>query len=159
ILPGTNCIINTEVAMSRTVRRILGFDSLEGKVLLSSGMADPAAAVHVAKVRRFLLNGTVSGLPYGSIHQDGLLLSTFALTGKAQSMGKVTGSLNLANAMITHGKMPDLSAATITLSNSHGSIQLTMASSPSRRYIFVVTDGTGSYATASGSGTAVIAFN
>jgi hypothetical protein len=145
--------------MSRTARRTLGFDSLEGKVLLSTGLADPAAAVHVAKTKRFLLNGTVYGLPFGSVQQGELLVSTFSLAGNAQSMGNVGGSLKLAHPTITQGKLPDLSNATITLSNSKGSVQLTMAASPSRRYIFVVTGGTGSYASASGSGTAIISFN
>ena len=40
-----------------------------------------------------------------------------------------------------------------------GSVQLKMASSPSNRYIFIVTSGAGAYASAFGSGTAVISYN
>jgi hypothetical protein len=145
--------------MSKTARRALGFDSLEGKVLLSTGMADPARAVHVAKVQRFLLNGALFGLPYGTIQQTGFAVSSFSVVGKAQSMGKVSGSFSLANPFIAQGKLPDLSGAKLTLSNQRGSVQLTMASSPSHRYIFVVTSGTGSYTSLYGSGTAVISFN
>jgi hypothetical protein len=121
-------------------------------------MADPAAAVHVAKVKRFLLNGALHGLPYGSIEQNGFVISSFSLVGKAQSMGKVSGSLDLANPFIAHGKLPNLSGARLTLFSQQGAVQLMMASSPSHRYVFVVTSGTGSYASVSGSGIAMISF-
>ena len=54
--------------------------------------------------------------------------------------------------------MPTLSNATLTVSNMRGSIQLKMASSPSNRYVFIVTYGSGVYASAFGSGTAVITY-
>jgi hypothetical protein len=148
-----------EVSMTKTTRRILAFDSLEGKILLSTGMADPATTVHMAKVKHFLLTGTLKGIPYGSIQQDGIQVSSFSLTGTAQSMGKVNGSLGLADPIIAPGKKPDLSNATLTLSNARGSVQLKMAASPSTRYIFVLTSGSGSYASAFGSGTAVISYS
>ena len=145
--------------MTKTARRTLAFDSLEGKILLSTGMADPAATVHKAMFKRFLLNGTLQGIPYGSIHQGGIEVSSFSLTGTARSMGKVAGSLGLADPLIAPGKKPNLSNATLTLSNSRGSVQLKMAASPSNRYIFVLTSGSGNYASEFGSGTAVISFN
>jgi hypothetical protein len=145
--------------MTRTAQRTLAFDSLEGKVLLSTGMADPAATVHRAAIKHFLLNGTLKGIPYGSVQQNGIEVSSFTLTGTARSMGKVNGSLGLANPVIAPGREPNLSNATLTLSNSRGSAQLTMAASPSNRYVFVVTSGTGSYASAFGSGTAIIAYS
>src|SRR5262245_45959642 len=116
--------------MSKTSRRTLGFDSLEGKVLLSTGLADPAATIHLAKVKRFLLNGVLHGLPFGTIRQNGFAVSSFPVLGKAQSMGQVSGSLELANPFIAQGKRPDLNGARLTLSNSKGSVQLMMASSP-----------------------------
>jgi len=128
-------------------------------MLLSHGLGDPANAVHFARAQRFLLNGALYGLPYGSIEQTGMQVSSFSVTGGARSMGNVGGSFNLANSFIGHGKLPNLSSATLTLSNQAGSVDVTMASSPSHRYIFVVTSGTGSYASARGSGTAVISFN
>ena len=142
----------------KTARRTLAFDSLEGKVLLSTGMADPAATVHRAEVKHFLLNGTLQGIPYGSIQQGGIEVSSFSLTGLAQSMGKVNGSLDLADPLIAPGRKPNLSNATLTLSNSRGSVQLKMAASPSNRYIFVLTSGSGTYASEFGSGAAVIAY-
>jgi hypothetical protein len=151
-------IINTEVSMTKTARRPLAFDSLEGKVLLSAGIADPAKTVLRAEVKTFLLTGTLKGIPYGSVQQDGIEVSSFSLTGTAKSMGKVEASLNLADPLIAPGKKPELSNATLDLSNSRGSVQLTMAASPSTRYIFVVTSGSGNYASALGSGTAVITY-
>ena len=145
--------------MTKTVRRTPAFDSLEGKILLSTGMADPAATVHRTTVNHFLLNGTLKGIPYGSIQQGGIAVSSFSLTGSARSMGKVNGSLGLTDPLIAPGRKPDLSNATLTLSNSRGSVQLTMAASPSNRYIFVLTSGSGSYATEFGSGTAIISYN
>ena len=146
--------------MSRTTRRILAFDAMEGRVLLSSGMADPAAVVHRAKVNlaHFLVNGTYKGIPYGTVGPDGITVSSFNLAGKAQSMGNVAASLALSDPIIAPGNLPDLTNATLTLSNKRGSIQLKMASSPSNRYIFIVTNGAGVYSSAFGSGTAVISY-
>src|SRR4051812_43776147 len=123
--------------MSRTQRRTLAFESLEGKVLLSRGMIPGAKAVpaivHRARATPFLLDGSVAGLPYGAIHDRGIQVSSFNVVGRAKAMGRVNGSFHLANSLIPQGKMPDLSDATLTLSNSKGSVQLTMASSPSTR--------------------------
>ena len=64
--------------MSRTTRRTLAFDAMEGRVLLSSGMADPAAVVHRAPAQvpgqpaQFLLNGTLKGIPFGTVGPDGI---------------------------------------------------------------------------------------
>ena len=122
-------------------------------------MADPAATVHRVQVKHFLVNGTLKGIPYGSIQQNGIEVASFSLTGTAKSMGKVNGSLDLADPLIAAGKKPNLSNATLTLSNSRGSVQLTMAASPSNRYIFVLTSGSGMYASEYGSGTAIIAYS
>jgi hypothetical protein len=144
--------------MTKATRRTLAFDSLEGKVLLSTGVADPAATVHKATFKHFLLNGNLQGIPYGSIQQGGIEVSSFSFTGSTQSMGKVAGSLGLADPLIAPGKKPDLSNATLTLSNPRGSVQLKMASSPSNRYIFVLTTGSEIYASEFGSGTAIISY-
>jgi hypothetical protein len=153
--------------MSRTTRRTLAFDAMEGRVLLSSGMghpgavAHPAAVVHRAKaqVSHVVLNGTLMGIPFGTVNQDGIKVSSFALKGKTSSMGKVKASLVLTDTLIAPGKQPDLSNATLTLSNARGSVQLKTAASPSTRYVFIVTSGTGTYASAYGSGAAVISYN
>ncbi len=143
--------------MRRTRRP--AFESLEGKILLSTGMADPALAVHRAKVQRFSLNGTLKGIPFGTIQQAGIFVTAFFVTGSPRSMGKVSGSLNLADPLLSPGKMPNLSNATLTMSNARGSVQLRMAASPSRRYVFVVTSGSGGFESAFGSGTAVVSYN
>ncbi len=145
----------------RTRPRPPSFESLEGKILLSTGMADPAVVVHRAraKVQRFLLNGTLKGIPFGTIQQTGIEVTSFFVTGSPRSMGKVSGSLDLADPLIAPGKMPNLSNATLNLSNARGGVQLRMAASPSNRHVFVVTSGSGGYASAYGSGTAVISYN
>ena len=137
--------------MSRTTRRTLAFDAMEGRVLLSAGMADPAAVVHRAALAhrtrasmpRFLLNGTLRGIPFGTVGPDGINVQSFTLVGKAQSMGRVAGSLALNNTIISPGKKPDLSNATLIVSNLRGGVQLKMAASPSNRYVFIVTSGSG----------------
>lgn len=106
----------------RTRPRPPSFESLEGKILLSTGMADPAVVVHRAraKVQRFLLNGTLKGIPFGTIQQTGIEVTSFFVTGSPRSMGKVSGSLDLADPLIAPGKMPNLSNATLNLSNARG---------------------------------------
>src|SRR5262245_9992899 len=134
-LDGAN---NKEVAMSRTTRRTLAFDAMEGRVLLSSGLGHPAAVAHPAAVVRraqarlshVLLNGTLAGIPFGTVTQDGIKVSSFTLKGKTQSLGKVTASLALTDTLISPGKEPDLSNATLTLSNARGSVQIKTAASP-----------------------------
>jgi hypothetical protein len=147
--------------MSRTTRRTPTFDAMEGRVLLSSGMRDPAAHVHRAEfnVGHFKLNGTLVGIPYGTIGQDGIVVSAFPLSGRAKSMGKVTGSLSLTDPIIAPGRQPDLSNATLTLSNARGTVQIKTAESPSNRHVFIVTYGSGAYASVYGSGTAIITYN
>lgn len=152
--------------MSRTARRIPTFDAMEGKVLLSAGMGHPAevarpsAAVRRAEAQlsRVLLTGTLAGIPFGTINQNGIVVSSFTMTGKTQTMGHVGVTLGLTDHLIAPGKQPDLSNATITLSNAKGSVQIKTDASPSNRYIFIVTGGTGVYSAAYGSGTAVISY-
>jgi hypothetical protein len=153
--------------MSRTTRRTLTFDAIEGRILLSAGLGHPAAVAHPAahverakvKTGPVVLNGKLMGIPFGTVSQAGITVSTFNLGGKVQSMGKVAASLALTDKLIAPGKQPDLGNATLTLANGRGSVQVKTASSPSNRYIFIVTGGTGAYASGYGSGTAVISYN
>ena len=157
--------------MSRTTRRTLAFDAMEGRLLLSAGMghpspsAHPAAEVHRARARaraqvsHISLTGTLVGIPFGTVTQEGIHVSSFLLKGKTKTMGRVSASLNQTDTVIVPGKQPNLSNATLTLSNRRGSVQIKTAASPSSRYIFIVTSGTGVYSAAYGSGTAIISFN
>jgi hypothetical protein len=145
--------------MLKTKRRTLAFDCLEGKVLLSTGMANPVWAAPSAKVNHFILNGSLYGLPFGTIQNNGVHVASFGVAGHVHTMGRVIGDLHLANGFVAQGKLPNLSNATLNLGNARGNVQLTTASSPSNRYVFVVTSGTGDYAAALGSGTMVISFN
>jgi hypothetical protein len=81
------------------------------------------------------------------------------MAGRAKSMGKVTGSLQLIPNVIAPGALPDLDNAILTLSNARGSVQIRMASSPSNRHVFVVTSGSGAYASVFGSGTVIMTYN
>jgi hypothetical protein len=48
--------------MSKPPRRTLSFDSLEGKVLLSTGMTDPAATVQRPTTHGLFLKGVLTGV-------------------------------------------------------------------------------------------------
>ncbi len=143
--------------MLKTKRRTLQFDSLEGKVLLSTGMADPAATVKRDVVKRLNLDGDLYGIPTGSTGPEGYNVATFAVGGTAAAMGKVSGSFDLANAFIPIGKRPNLGGASLTLTNLKGSVQLAIAPSKTSLYHFTITSGTDHYAGATGSGTLSIA--
>lgn len=155
--------------MSRTVRRALAFDAMEGRVLLSGGMGHPAALAHPAAIMQrhrtkaavshILLNGTLVGIPFGTVTRDGIVVSSFPVKGKVLTMGRVAGSLLLTDTIIAPGRKPDLSNATLNLSNPRGGVQLKTAAAPGNRYIFIVTGGSGAYASAYGSGTAVISYD
>ena len=153
--------------MTRTTRRTLGFESVEGRVLLSVGMQQHHAFRHThamvhrasAQLSHVMLNGVLMGIPYGTAGQGGITVSTFNLTGRTRSLNKVSASLELNDNVIAPGQQPNLSNATLTLWNRRGSVQLKTAASPSNRYIFIVTTGTGTYANAYGSGAAAIAYN
>jgi hypothetical protein len=142
--------------MLKTKRRLLQFDSLEGKVLLSAGMANPAATKHHDTVKPFVMTGSLSGLPNGSPGVAGYTETSFPVAGHLASMGRVNGSFSLADPFIPIGKLPDLAGASLTLENSKGTVQLAIAQAKKHKYKFTVVSGTDSYAKASGSGTMAI---
>ncbi len=153
--------------MLKSKRRSLQFDSLEGKLLLSTGIRDPATAVHHVTVHHvtihrdtvkpFLLNGNLSGTPMGSPDRLGYSVSSFPVSGRVGSMGNVTGSFYLADTFVPIGKRPDLGDSTLILTNPNGSIQLTITPDKSNLYHFTISGGTNHYATMTGSGTLSIA--
>ncbi len=142
--------------MLKSSGRLPSFDSLEGKVLLSAGMAGPAVTVHRDAAKRFLLNGSLSGLPNGSPGINGYTETSFPVAGHLASMGKVNGSFRLENAFIPTGKMPNLNGASLTLQSAKGSVQLAIAKSKKHHYQFAVISGTKGYVSAAGAGTIVI---
>lgn len=147
--------------MPRTARRALAFESMEGRILLSHWMDHHPVAMHRdrAAMTHFLLNGSLVGIPFGTVGPDGIKVSSFTLTGRTRAMGKVAASLAMTDNIIAPGKQPDLSNATLTLNNHRGSVQIKTAASPGTRYIFIVTGGTGVYSSAYGSGVAAIRYN
>jgi hypothetical protein len=142
--------------MLKTKRRLLQFDSLEGKVLLSAGMANPAATKHHNMVKPFVMTGSLSGLPNGFPGVAGYTETFFPVVGHLASMGRVNGSFSLADPFIPIGKLPDLAGASLTLENSKGTVQLAIAQAKKHKYKFTVISGTDSYAKASGAGTMAI---
>ena len=142
--------------MANSRRRALQFDSLEGKVLLSTGMADPAATIYQHKAPRFHMNGNLTGLPSGTSGPDGYSVNAFAVSGHIASMGNVGGSFYLSDTFIPVGKMPNLSKATFILSNENGSVRFTLNASRTHHYHFTIISGTGDDTWASGSGTLTI---
>jgi hypothetical protein len=147
-------VINKEVPMSKTTRRTLSFDSLEGKVLLSTGMADPAATVARATARGLSLKGVLTGVS----SPTGVAVTSFTVKGNAGAMGRVRGTLALAIPLVP-GRAPKLSGAILTLTNRLGHIQLTIGKSSTVYYNYVITAGTGSFAGASGSGLITLHFS
>ncbi len=138
--------------MLKTKRRSLQFDCLEGKMLLSNALADPATVIQQDVVKHFHLNGALVGLPLGSASHSGFSVSTFLVQGHIASLHRVTGFLNLADTLIPTGKKPNLTSASLTLVNRQGSVVLTIYKTTNRYYDFKVVSGTDSYADAAGSG-------
>ena len=142
--------------MSKTTRRTLQFESLEGKVLLSSGMANPAATVFNYKTVRFHLNGNLEGVPGGTVGPSGYLVSSFPMVGHITSMGNVSGAFYLMHTFIPYRKIPDLSKSSLVLANQKGSIAIALDASGSHHYKFKIMSGSGIYTYASGSGNLTI---
>jgi hypothetical protein len=136
--------------MLKTRRRLPQFDCLEDKVLLS------AAAGHRDVAKRFLLNGSLSGLPNGSPGINGFTETSFPVAGHLASMGKINGSFSLEDGFIPVGKQLNLNGASLTLDNSKGSVHLAIAQAKKHQYKFTVVSGTKGYAKAAGSGTIAI---
>jgi hypothetical protein len=144
-----------EVLMLKTKRHLPQFDSLEGKVLLSVGIADPAISTHRDTARRIQLNGSLAGLPNGSPGIAGFSETSFPVAGKLGSMGAVRGSFSLEDTFIPIGKLPNLNGASLALGNSKGSVRLAITQAK-HAYKFTVVSGTEAYASTSGSGTIAI---
>jgi hypothetical protein len=135
----------------KTQRRSLQFDCLEGKVLLSVGMADPASTVYRAASATFRLNGSLFGVPISTGSSNGTDVSSFTLKGTLASMGRVKGTFALADAF-NYGGQPNLSNARLTLSNRKGSVAIQIGMSSTNFYDYIITSGSGRFASASGSG-------
>ena len=136
--------------MSKTTRRALQFESLEGKVLLSSGISDPAATVFKLKTVRFHLNGNIAGVPGGTAGPSGFLVSSFPIAGHVTSMGNVSGAFYLMHTFVRYRKLPDLSKSSLVLANQKGSVAIALNASGSHHYKFKIMSGTGIYTFASG---------
>lgn len=142
--------------MLKTKCHLLQFDCLEGKLLLSTGTADPAVTKHHDTIKRFVMTGSLSGLPNGSPGVAGYTETSFPVAGHLASMGSVNGSFSLADPFIPIGKLPNLTGASLTLENSKGTVRLAIAQAKKHKYKFTIVSATDSYAKVSGSGTVTI---
>jgi hypothetical protein len=145
-------VIDMEVPMLKTHRRSLQFDSLEGKVLLSTAMADPAGAVHRSTAKPLNLSGSLQGLPTGKFVSNGLQVSSFPVSGHIASMGRVHGLFLLSNKLVPRGKLPDLTNSLLVLTNQEGSLLLGIKPSSAHRYSFQIIGVTTHYLSVTGSG-------
>jgi hypothetical protein len=145
--------------MASSRRRTLGFDCLEGKLLLSTGMANPAAIVHQAKANRFHLNGTLRGIPSGTAVPNGFIVSSFVLSGNVASMGHVEGIFFLKDSFVPSGKLPDLSKASLVLLNQKGRVNIALNATSSHHYKFTIMSGSGDYTFASAKGHLTVSGN
>jgi hypothetical protein len=142
--------------MSRPTRRVLHFESLEDLVLLSRGLADPAAAIEQGFVQPLHLNGAVVGFPLGLSHQGNYTVSSFLVEGHAGSMHRVAGLITLANPVIQAGKEPNLNDATLTLANKLGSVILAIKWWKKNLYHFSIVSAANVYTGAAASGEVAI---
>ena len=134
-------------------RHVLQFDSLEGKVLLSTGIGShPAKTKHHDTIKPFVMNGSLSGLPNGSPGVAGYTATSFPIVGRLASMGSVQGSFSLADPFIPIGKLPNLVGASLSLENSRGTVQLAITQTKKNDYKFTIVSGTEHYASAAGAG-------
>jgi uncharacterized delta-60 repeat protein len=139
-------------------------ESLEGKVLLSSGIADPARAVQAQAAKAFAFNGT---LDLGFMGRYNPMLNEYFNVGVSPGLyekvpfrpmgAKVHVSGELAHPKLLPPNVPpDLSDSTFTLSNAKGSLQVTFSPSTTNVYPFTISGGTHHFVAASGTtGTAV----
>ena len=142
--------------MRKTRQHTPQFDAFEGKVLLSTGIATPAVALHQQPAKRVILSGTLRGLPSGLTDSRGFSVTSFQVGGHVGSIGNVSGTFKLADSLIPIGRLPDLSNASLILANQKGSVVLMISASQKNHYRFKVLGGTGSDARAFGSGSVKI---
>jgi hypothetical protein len=153
--------------MPRTRRSPPGVESLEGRMLLSAVRVPvahaPALVASTASGRRLVLDGTLQGTwSKTQANPDVGGSETLQGWGSTQPLGQVqaTGTLQ------TPGFIRSARATgSLTLSNAQGSVTLRLvgvmgqpgsSSSPPSALRYTVVKGTGQYAQATGSGTALL---
>lgn len=147
--------------MIRSRRAVLQMDCLESKVLLSTGLADPARAVHLHMVRRFDSSGRLDGSPSGISSPGGYTITTFNVYGQVNSMGRVGGAFLLADTFVPLRKLPNLSNAQLVLVGHKSEVVLQLAAKPTHAnvYHYKMVAGSGDFATAFGAGVLTIRAN
>lgn len=144
--------------MTRSKRVVPRMECMESKVLLSTGLADPARAVHMSVVHRFDSGGRLEGAPSVISSPGGYTIETFNVYGHIKSMGSVSGGFLLADAFVPARKLPNLSNAKLVLFGHKNTVELQLAGSPSHTnvYHYKMVAGTGEFKTAFGTGVLTI---
>lgn len=147
--------------MVRSKRAVLRVECLESKILLSTGLADPARAVHHSLARRFDSGGKLNGTPSGASNPGGYTIATFNVYGHIKSMGEVSGDFLLADSFVPFRRLPNLSNAKLMLIGRHSAVELQFAPAPVRAnvYHYKMVAGTGELASAFGAGVLTIRSN
>ncbi len=140
------------MSRSRTRRRTLTLESLEGKQLLSTVHSYRLPASHaVAPMKGVGLDGTLA-MPVASIatfQQGGQTVGTYKVQGRVGSMGPASGEVVAvldAKGAMTKGMLH--------LSNRRGGVYFAMKTDPvdAKSYDITVDHGTDAFASAAGSG-------
>ncbi len=133
---------------------------MEERVLLSSGISDPARAVQIEAEKApkpFKFNGN---LPLNFTATDSGVARRFREKKTFQPMGQgvaVSGAL-VQPGINTADGLPNLSDSTLKLSNASGSLLVTFSSSTTDAYNFTISGGRKGFVRADGTaGTAVLA--
>jgi hypothetical protein len=150
--------------------RSLQIETLEGKIFLSSGTANPAKSLDVTAAKPFAFNGTL----YVGFAERSSASSNesefYAFIGKDKEPFKPMGTHVQMAGPLAHPQLlpphafPDLNASTLSLVNSKGSLSVTFSSSEPNAYSFTngydftISAGTGRFVSAPGTdGSAILA--
>ena len=140
--------------MRRRRTTLLRLETLEGRVLLSPAIADPAKTVQVKPAKAFTFNGTLY-LSFEGRGNSPLEVSP----GLSEKLPfKPMGAKVYVSGLLAHPKfqpglhgLPDLSDSTFELSNSRGSLLVTFSPSTTNTYHFTISGGTKNFVTANGT--------
>jgi hypothetical protein len=145
--------------------RPLQVETLEGKILLSSGIVDPSRSVQITAAKSFAFNSTlyVGFIGHHSLtsNQGGIFAIGGVDAAPFKPMGsnvRMWGPLGHAQAL-TAGVLPDLSNTRLSLTNAKGSLTVSLSPSATNTYRFTISGRAGQFVTADGTtGIAVFTF-
>jgi hypothetical protein len=135
----------------------LQVESLEGKVLLSTGISEPSQSMHVMAAKSFAFNGTLYVAFVGRLIPSSGKVVTIGLAGEDSKPFKPMGShVRMSGVFARHGQvfppgLPDLSDTELSLDNAKGTLVVTFSPSTTNHYRFAISGGTGRFVSADGT--------